>query len=283
MEAERQVLGRGMRSEIIAWGDGKVLKLYHEGWSAESVAGEAAATRRVAELGVPAPQVFETVTIDGRHGIVMERLDGPSMDSLFYQKPLSAPRTVVQLSELQARMHRIDVSAEANPLIEQLRRKINGRRSPLAPELKAAAVSAMERMPLGKSLCHGDLHPQNVVWSDSRGPVVIDWDSPTYGNPLADVARTYLILSAGHRHVPARVRPMIGLVSRFICRNYLRAYRTLAADLIEGAGDLNTWLWINAAARLVEGIAVEEQWLTEIVRRGAEHAVVQARGQGPVQ
>jgi aminoglycoside phosphotransferase (APT) family kinase protein len=113
--------------------------------------------------------------------------------------------------------------------------------------------------------------------------VVIDWDSPTYGNPLSDVARTYLILSAGPRHVPARVRPLVSLVSRFICRNYLRAYRALAADLIEKAGDLNTWLWINAAARLVEGVAVEEQSLTEIVRRGAALAATQARGEGPVQ
>jgi hypothetical protein len=62
---------------------------------------------------------------------------------------------------------------------------------------------------------------------------------------------------------------MILLVTRAICRNYLRAYRDLAGDLIERAGDLRTWVWINAAARLMEGIPVEEQWLTDIVRRGA--------------
>jgi len=269
---ERVVIGRGMRSEIIAWGDHRVLKLYHAGTPAQSVAREAEATRRVAQLGVPAPHVHETVEVDGRPGIVMERLAGPSLDQVFYRQPLAAPRLIKPLAELQATMHHIDVTAEAQPLTVQLRRKISSGRSPLAPELRAAALAALDQMPGGSSLCHGDLHPQNVVWAGPRGYVIIDWDSPTYGNPLADVARTYLILTAGRLHVPRRIRPLITFVTRFMCRNYLRIYRGLAGDLITTAGDLNTWLWINAAARLCEGIAVEEPWLTGIVRRGAAAA-----------
>lgn len=268
MASERIVIGRGMRSEIIAWGDGRVLKLYHAGTPAQAVAREAEATRRVAQLGVPAPRVHETVEVDGRPGIVMERLEGPSLDQMFYRQPLAAPRRIRPLAELQAAMHHIDVAAEAQPLTEQLRRKISSQRSPLAPELRAAALATLDRMPGGSSLCHGDLHPQNVVWAGSRGYVIIDWDSPTYGNPLADVARTYLILSAGRFHVPRRIRPLITFVTRFMCRNYLRVYRSLAGDLFARASDLNTWLWINAAGRLCEGIAVEEPWLTGIVRRG---------------
>lgn len=269
VSAERVVIGRGMRSEIIAWADGKVVKLYFADKSAAFVAGEAAATKRAAELGIPVPVVYGTVEVDGRHGIIMERLEGPAMDVMFRRRPLGAPRLVRQLAALQAAMHQVDVSGEAVSQQDQLRRKINSRASPLAPGLRAAALVELERMPSGVALCHGDLHPQNVVWTSSRGFVVIDWDSPAYGNALADVARTYLILMAGRFHVPRRLSPWIALISRAICRSYLDAYRSRAGSQAVEPGSLATWLWINAAARLAEGVAAEEQWLTGIVERGA--------------
>ncbi len=278
MQAEREIIGRGMRSEIIAWGPGKVLKLYYPGHSAAFVEGEAKATRRAAELGIPAPAVYQTLELDGRHGIVMDRLEGPTLEGMILRRPFSAPRLAVHLARLQAIMHRIDVSAEARPLTVQLRSRITHPRSPLSEEQKAVAVGVLDTMPTGKSLCHGDLHPQNVIMTKGRGPVVIDWDAPTSGNPLADVARTFLILRAGSYHAPKEIRQLISLITRAAGRNYLRGYLELAGDLVKGAGDFGTWLWLNAAARLVEGVEPEEQWLFGIVRRGIERDRQQSKG-----
>lgn len=41
-----------------------------------------------------------------------------------------------------------------------------------------------------------DFHPDNVLLA-ARGPVIIDWPDATRGQPLADVARTSLLLRLG--------------------------------------------------------------------------------------
>ncbi|MFC2013409.1 phosphotransferase family protein [Chloroflexota bacterium] len=53
--------------------------------------------------------------------------------------------------------------------------------------VKEVVLEALEQLPDGSAVCHGDFHPRNIIIS-SRGPVIIDWANATQGNPLADVA-----------------------------------------------------------------------------------------------
>ena len=69
----------------------------------------------------------------------------------------------------------------------------------LSGDMKRVALNALETLPDGNTLCHGDLNVQNVIFS-SKGPVVIDWDNACRGNPLADVARVMLMMSMGKYH-----------------------------------------------------------------------------------
>ena len=54
-------------------------------------------------------------------------------------------------------------------------------------------------MPRGKALCHGDFNPTNVIITPNGDWRVIDWSHVRLGDPLADVARTYLLFwLSGH-------------------------------------------------------------------------------------
>jgi thiamine kinase len=265
--AEREVIARGARSEIIAWAPGKVLKLYEKGRTAAFVGGEAEATRQVRDLGIPAPEIYGTLEVDGRHGIIMERIDGPSMVDALRADGSQYGQLARILAEVQAAVHAHEVP-QASPLQKELRRRINSPHSPLAAELKARATVALEGLPEGQALCHGDLHGMNIILSPGRGPVIIDWDSPTAGNPLADVARTLLICLASRWHVPAEQFDQAKMLTGRLAFVYLRRYFALRPVCRARRADLRTWLWINAAARLSEGIAVEERWLADMVREG---------------
>ena len=41
-------------------------------------------------------------------------------------------------------------------------------------------------------LCHAELHPQNIIVNNDK-LVAIDWDNAVCGDPLLDVARTYML------------------------------------------------------------------------------------------
>jgi aminoglycoside phosphotransferase (APT) family kinase protein len=104
-------------------------------------------------------------------------------------------------------------------------------------------------------LCHGDLHPGNVIMA-SDGPVIIDWFDASRGDQVADIARTSLLMSArshgreGPSHLPGASRDALDQARR----SYLNA----VSDLASGPDDVRRWEAVVAVARLAEGIAPAE-------------------------
>ena len=145
---------------------------------------------------------------------------------------------------------------------ERLARKIKGAEE-LPSGIKQTVLQKLSTMPQRSQLCHGDFHPGNVMIGNSA--VVIDWVDATSGTPLADVARTSIILE-GVRHMEEMVtwieKVLVGLFHRI----YLREYFTLRdADKEE----YKRWLPIVAAARLSENIPGLSPWLQAQVLKGS--------------
>jgi hypothetical protein len=62
-------INQGGTADIHAWAPGQVVKLFKEGFPPELGQQEARMTRAVFAAGVPAPEVFGEVTLDGRFGV----------------------------------------------------------------------------------------------------------------------------------------------------------------------------------------------------------------------
>ncbi|MGE5579580.1 MAG: phosphotransferase [Bacillota bacterium] len=120
----------------------------------------------------------------------------------------------------------------------------------------------LEGLPEGNVLCHGDLNLNNVILT-AGGWKIIDWDNASLGNPLADVARSVLMLDAGINYSRSpEERAIIELVEPPARDAYVKRYLELSG-LSEG--ELRAWRAPLAAARLCENIGEEEAWLLEVV------------------
>ena len=75
-------IGEGEFADVHVWAPGQVLKLWKVGARQRTVSHEARMVRAVFAAGVPAPEVFGEVTLEGRFGIVLTRLDGPTLGHL---------------------------------------------------------------------------------------------------------------------------------------------------------------------------------------------------------
>ncbi len=73
---EMERLGAGRAAEVFAYEPGLVLKLLRVPGGVESLEREAAAQTAARAAGIAAPAVSRIVEVDGRAGIVMERVDG---------------------------------------------------------------------------------------------------------------------------------------------------------------------------------------------------------------
>ena len=245
----------GRTAEIYAWDDGHILKLFYDWFGRESIEYEAKIGTAVHASGLPVPAVGEIVLVNGRTGLIYERFAGVALWELMPRKPWTIFHYARRMAALHAEMHANLLAPEIPDQRRRLVQKINGAQ-PLPEVLRAKALAALETMPDGQAICHGDFHPGNVL-ATPQGEVVIDWIDATRGNPLADLARSS-ILALGAAATSQTQNVIEKLMVRLFHAIYLRHYFALRPG---GQAEYGRWLPIVAAARLSENIPELEQWL----------------------
>jgi aminoglycoside phosphotransferase (APT) family kinase protein len=202
---------------------GRVLKLFHTADGDERADREFAATQTLHAAGLSVPDAYERVEIEGRSGIVFERVDGPSMYEYTQARPWTLFAAMRQFAELHTELHRGLAPAGLPSLHDRIRARIDAADSPETD--KQAARALLASLPDGTALCHGDFHPGNVVLT-RRGPVVIDWSSGSRGDPIGDVAWSSRLMRNAHlpTWAPRYAHLMLRCLRSRIDRAYLHRY-----------------------------------------------------------
>jgi aminoglycoside phosphotransferase (APT) family kinase protein len=92
------------------------------------------------------------------------------------------------------------------------------------------------RPPDREVICHGDLHPFNVL-ADAGRVTVLDWSASLLGSPVYDVGFTTTMLAEPPLVVPVALRPPLRGLGRLLAGRFLRRYQAHAAVAI-GRDDL---------------------------------------------
>jgi aminoglycoside phosphotransferase (APT) family kinase protein len=237
-------------------------KLFKPGFHLTDVETEAAGLRVGRALGVPAP-AFECVTaIDDRHGVVMERIEGPRLYDSARLRPWTWLKVATTWADLYAMMHSC-TAPELPSQRERLLREIENNPD-LSAQQKKSAVKTLEQLPDAARLCLSDFRPRNILMSKD-GPVVVDWESALRGNPMADIA--FVIMEPGlalqdpttPQYLRHLVRTLFSLAYRGV---FLRRYMKLTNTRYE---DIASWKLPVAAARLGRGYLHERAGLLKII------------------
>jgi uncharacterized protein (TIGR02172 family) len=242
---QETLIGRGLAAEVYSWGEGRVLKLYPSGRERVEVERECLITRAVRAAGFPAPTAYEMVEVEGRPGIVFERLHGISMLKQVEARPWTLFAAARQLGELHAQLHQCPAPREMPSQRRQLENGIDAAKDFSEAE-KQIARRALAQLPDGDMLCHGDFHPENILLT-ARGPMVIDWPTATRGHPLADVGFTSLLFRKANLPVtsPWQVRILFKISRSLLHSAYLKRYFRLRPGTTE---QLEAWLPVLAVA-----------------------------------
>jgi aminoglycoside phosphotransferase (APT) family kinase protein len=78
------------------------------------------------------------------------------------------------------------------------------------------------------AICHGDLHPQNILMADGAVSGVVDWPNALVADPACDVAATQVILGLAPLHLsamPAAMRGFARLARPLLLARHLAGYR----------------------------------------------------------
>lgn len=250
-----QLLGEGNTAEVFLWNDNEIIKLFRQKFPLEGVDREYNVSKMVEILGLPVPKVGLMIELEGRRGIIYEKVSGISMMDLIMKHPGSVTEYAKSMAVLHYRMHQC--KAQELPKYKEAL-EWNIRHTDLLSEKQRFAVlDILEKLPEEGILCHGDFHPGNII-IDSEKSVVLDWMTAAAGHPAADVARTLMLLKDGAlpEKMPKVVKILIGFARKRIVNAYLKEYMQLSGLTKE---DILKWRIPIIAARLIEWVSESEK------------------------
>jgi uncharacterized protein (TIGR02172 family) len=255
-------IAQGRTADVYAWDKHHVLKLYRDWCPPHWVEDEGRIANAIHYAGIPSPAAKEIIEVNGRRGLIYERLEGISMLKDMNMHPWRMFKHARSLAELQVKINKLSMSGLPS-YKDGLRYSIESTPH-LVDELRRKALKIMDSLPDGNKVCHGDYHPGNVIITKD-GPVVIDWMTARLGSPWADVARTVMIFRVAVQAAGKQVSPFIRAAIGSCCQIYLKRYRMLLPDT---RNEFNRWLPVIAAARLNEDIPREREALIQMIKEG---------------
>jgi aminoglycoside phosphotransferase (APT) family kinase protein len=244
-------IGQGREAEIFDCGDGRALKLLRAPGPNSGLTREIAALDAARSAGVPVPRTYEAVVIDGRSGLVMDRLDGPDLLTMIGRKPWLVFHSGRITGDLHARINATSAPVSLPTVRDAVTRGL-ARLSPSEPALAEWVGGIFAKLPDGDALCHGDFHPGQVMRSGDRF-AAFDWSAAKRGDPLFDYARTRVLLSMGEPPpgTALALRLLAKIGRGILLSSYARAYERHSAVRIDD-GLVGQWEIVNLAARIDE-------------------------------
>ena len=199
----------------------------------------------LADAGYPVPPVLHSGSVDGlgEAFMVMPRVAGKSpLANLRLGSALFGLREILRsiprrLTDATTRLHSLDPTSLRDRLGPD---GIGGGAAPHLVRVAAAACvpgssgfDALLRWyddnrppPSREVLCHGDLHPFNLLVDEHGEMVVLDWTGATIAAPEMDVGFTAALLRCAPIPVPRLIAPVIARVTNHLAETFIDTCRS---------------------------------------------------------
>lgn len=248
-------IGEGNTAEVYLWGNSQVLKLFKPHISEEVILHEFQVGQIIQSVNINIPKAFKLIKQGNRKGIIYKRIEG----NTFINQLVNKPWKVEELGREFARQHfmihkctSLELPSYADRLTSQIQQT-----KLLSTDIKSIIIDKLEELPDAPFICHGDYHPDNLIFT-KEGWYVIDWLTAVSGNPLADVARTKMILlhASIPKSIPSPIRLLIRSLKQKLAFQYIKEYIHLTNCT---SSEITQWEVVVSAARLSETIPNEEK------------------------
>ena len=255
-------IGEGAYANVHAWAPGQVLKLFKSGFPRRHSWWEARMTRAAFAAGAPAPEVFDEVTLEGRFGVVLQRLDGPTLSQLSRSGAMTREQTGAILATLAISVHKIAAPSDVLSLRDLMNGSSRLSGGMLPEHIATGILTLIERLAPGDGLCHGDLHPGNVIMT-ADGPRLIDWGGATRAPAGLDIACCHVVLCELHPELvndPERPRA----VNAVMQSEYARLAGMSPAALTAAMEPYLPIIHVRALLGPVGSPDLREQWIQRV-------------------
>ncbi len=226
----------------LPWDGPLVVRLFPSEVETSMVRREAITQRYLARSGYATPDVRyfdEDSRLLGRHFFVMDRVPGAAMLDGISTRDLVgyAYRWINTVPELTARTQAALHAVDPAPLLTQLSTVETGTERWLS-RLEQAIDDGAEGFADGvawlrgnipkpraeAAICHGDLHPGNMIFEGRELTAVIDWTTVTIAEPAFDVGWAAMTFQLAPVDAPRPIQRIVARLGTGMTKRFTAAY-----------------------------------------------------------
>lgn len=186
----RKIIGIGNTATVYEWEEGRVLKLFYQGYPKKAVEKEFHNAMTIRNMNFAKPKAYEIISCEERIGIIYDRVEGESLLD-WVIKTGDVQECAVYMAKLHKAIVQNRISNVPN-YKEFLKLHIPNSLS-VNLNKREEVLQMIDKLPDGNALCHGDFHPGNILISNGH-TIVIDFMNVCHGDFLYDVARTVFLV-----------------------------------------------------------------------------------------
>ncbi len=256
-------ISSGRTAEIYSYSSDTVIKLFLPQFGIKIAEVEYSLHKSLYETGLPIPKIFDFIEFEKRGAIVYQKLEGESLLDSLKKSPQNIKGFACDMADLHYDISKVEAPNGFPTFKDKI---LSGIKSQdLLDEKKTAAVIDMlESLPSGKSVCHADFHPDNILICDGKY-WIIDWMTACSGSFEADYTRTDMILNHSES-------PNAKLYEKILTKTFGGLFSKLyTGKLIKNGLNLSEtvkWKIPIMTARLAENVSLNENnTLLKIINR----------------
>lgn len=250
-----KLIGKGNTAEVYLWGKNDVIKIFNQCIPEGLIKNEYDTNLQIQYLQLPSPMAKGIIEVEGKKGIIYKKLEGENLTNLLTRNPFSIKKNAKLFSQLHFQIHQKD--GNYLPKQKEYLMKNIQMTDLLTNEEKQSICEYLRSLPEGNQVCHGDFHPDNILVSNDQVKV-IDWMTGSSGNPIGDIAKTFIIIKYAYlpKSMPNLIRMFLEVLRDYFCKYYLKEYEKQTGISME---EIEKWTLPIMASRLAEDVHPDEK------------------------
>ena len=185
---DKKIIFKEEKKLIYRIGD-TVYKDFDETYTMEDVLNEALNQARVDHLDFKVPKIKGVEVIDGRCVILSEYIEGEKLIALMEKNEKDLLKYLTIFVDLQKKVQSVSYNGITNSFEKMINSILE---SDIRATIRYDLCMKLKNLSNSKNICHGDFYPDNIIVTKNDEYYILDWAHVTFGNPLSDIANTYL-------------------------------------------------------------------------------------------
>ncbi|MBR1635331.1 MAG: phosphotransferase [Lachnospiraceae bacterium] len=194
-------IGQGLAGAVYALDDKTIVKVAY-GAEPEAIqkrmSHELTVAQELVRCGIPTPQAYEMVSVDGSAGLIYERLVGEDLSDYIKDHPDEIDALAAKVSEILHKLHRAAPQMGGFPSMKETLLAFLPKMTALYSDDELDIIrQGFEAVPDRDTFVHGDTNPGNFMRLSDGSLRIIDMGSVSIGHPYFEfynMVPSYLLL-----------------------------------------------------------------------------------------